>query len=55
MKDLLNKAETIFAAFMKLMQSVLRIFGVTDGDDERITDLNDAVKEFTDTIGTIAD
>ncbi len=55
MKDLLNKASTLFGAFMKLMQSVLRIFGVTDGDDERITDLNGAVKEFTNTIGTIAD
>lgn len=54
MKDLLNKCQAVFAAFMKLMQSVLNIFGVTDGKDERITDLNEAVKEFTDEIGTIA-
>jgi len=54
MKDLLNKFQTLFGAFMKLMQSVFSIFGVTDGKDERITDLNDAVKDFTDEIGTIA-
>ena len=54
MKDFLDKAQGLFAAFMKLMQNVLSIFGVTEGKDERITDLSDAVKEFTDQIGTIA-
>lgn len=53
MKDILDKFSAIFGGFIKLMYKFLRMFGATEEGNTNGSELSDAVKEFTDTIGNL--
>ena len=53
MKNLMDKFQTIFSAFMTLMYRFLGIFGVVDPNDTTGQDIIDAVSDFSDTMGQL--